>query len=53
MLAADRSNPPPSDVVFHMRCECMLPFFGARQQGVENHWSNGVQWVHGEWNHRV
>ena len=48
MLAAGRSNPPLSDVVFHMRCECMLPFFGARQQAVDSHWSKGLQWVHGE-----
>ena len=45
-LAAGRSNPPLSDVVFHARCECRLSLLGARQQAVESHWSNGVQWRH-------
>ena len=30
MLAAGRSNPPLSDVVFHARCQRRLPFIGAR-----------------------
>ena len=52
VLAAGRSNPPLSDVVFHARCQRRLPFIGARPQAVDSHWSKGLQWVHGESNHR-
>ena len=48
MLAAGRSNPPLSDVVFHTRCQRRLSFFGARQQAVDSHWNKGLQWIHGE-----